>query len=203
MVPDRYSRIALMADVHGNVSALAACLDEAMSEHVDAVAFLGCLTWGPEPAEVLRRVHAVTVPTYFIRGNGERAVLELAGGARAAASSTDTWMVSAHGAAGLQALRSFALSVSLEVAGVGRIRLCHGSPRSDIELLTPATPEHRLQAAFDGVDEPVVAHGHTHLQYLRVAAGKTIVGVGSVGLPYTDGPPVPDGRSWPALSSCA
>ncbi|MGI8880406.1 MAG: hypothetical protein ACR2KJ_07855 [Jatrophihabitans sp.] len=37
--------------------------------------------------------------------------------------------------------------------------------------------------------ERTVVHGHTHLQYQRKAAGRRIVGCGSVGLPYHDGPP--------------
>ena len=76
-------RVALIADVHGNAPALAATLAEISASEVDAVAFLGCLTWGPNPARVLELAQSIRQPTFFVRGNGERPVLELAAGSRA------------------------------------------------------------------------------------------------------------------------
>jgi predicted phosphodiesterase len=198
-IPGERNRVALVSDVHGNAPALAACLRDVLAERMDAVVFLGCLTWGPEPMRVLSIACDLPVPTYFIRGNGERAVLELASGVRSRASrheGLDAWTVAAHGNSGVEILSSFPPAATLHVRGIGNILLCHGSPRSDVELLTPATPDERLRAAFAGVDQPTVAHGHTHVQYVRRAVGKTIVGPGSVGLPYTDGPP---GARWCCL----
>jgi predicted phosphodiesterase len=189
-------RVALVSDVHGNVPALAATLAEIESADVDAVAFLGCLTWGPGPLQVLEMAWSVPVPTFFVRGNGERAALELADGTRRPERAVDAWMVAAHGRSGIEAIRAFQPVIVLEVGGLGPVWLCHGSPRSDIELLTPVTPEGRLRQAFDGVTGSVVAHGHTHLQYERNAAGKRVVGAGSVGLPYGDGP---SGARWAVL----
>jgi predicted phosphodiesterase len=195
-VPEPFSRIALVSDVHGNVPALTACLEDAIAEGVEAIVFMGCLTWGPEPSVVLRLTQSLSLPTFFIQGNGERAVLELADGVRDISEYDETlnrWMLERHRASGVNALRGLAPSLSIEVIGVGRMRLCHGSPRSDIELLTPATPQGRLRAAFAGVEEEIVAHGHTHLQYQRDVAGKRVIGPGSVGLPYSDGLP---GARW-------
>lgn len=177
-------RVALISDVHGNVPALAAVLEEVAASEVEVVVFLGCLTWGPEPVRVLEMARSLPQPTFFVRGNGERAVIELADGARAPERPVDTWMVAAHAPAGVDALRSFAPEVLLEVAGLGSVRACHGSPRSDIELLTPGTPEARLRQALADAPEDVITHGHTHVQYERRAIGRRVVGPGSVGLPY-------------------
>ena len=179
-----HERVALIADVHGNAPALTAVLDEARADGVDALVFLGCLTWGPEPTRVIELAQSTGRPTYFLRGNGERAVLELAAGTRDAASPTDSWMVNAHGPAGVQFLAALPTGLIGQVAGIGRIRLCHGSPRSDIELLTPGTPPERIAAACADVTESTIAHGHTHLQYTRLAGQRRVIGVGSVGLPY-------------------
>ncbi|HEX4216038.1 MAG TPA: metallophosphoesterase family protein [Candidatus Dormibacteraeota bacterium] len=181
---DPVRRAALISDVHGNVPALAATLEEVAASDVDVVMFLGCLTWGPEPLRVLEMARSLPQPTFFVRGNGERAVIELADGSRAPERPADTWMVAAHASDGVDTLRSFASEVVLEVAGLGSVRACHGSPRSDIELLTPGTPEARLRQAFAGAPEDVVTHGHTHVQYERRAIGRRVVGPGSVGLPY-------------------
>jgi predicted phosphodiesterase len=177
---------ALFADVHGNPWALRAALDAARG--VEAYCFLGCLTWGPHPIEVLELAATLPAPVFYLRGNGERASLELAAGDRAAAQPVDGWMVRAHGAAGRDVLAGFPPALTLEVAGLGAVRLCHGSPRSDIELLTPGTTGQRIDQACAGSPEPTVVHGHTHLQYARRVGVRTIVGCGSVGLPYTDEP---------------
>jgi diadenosine tetraphosphatase ApaH/serine/threonine PP2A family protein phosphatase len=105
---------------------------------------------------VLDRCADLKLPVFHLAGNGERRVLEFAGG----------------------------------------LRLCHGSPRSDIELPTGLTGDDRLREATTGVDEAVVVHGHTHVQYRRQAIGKVITGAGSVGLPYAAGP----GARWALIS---
>ena len=47
------------------------------------------------------------------------------------------------------------------------MRFCHGSPRSDEELITYATPEERIDALLRGVDERVLVSAHTHIQFDR------------------------------------
>jgi putative phosphoesterase len=64
------------------------------------------------------------------------------------------------------------------------ILFCHGSPRSDTEMITRITPDERLQPMLEGVTEAVVVCGHTHQQFDRLVAGKRVVNAGSVGLPY-------------------
>jgi diadenosine tetraphosphatase ApaH/serine/threonine PP2A family protein phosphatase len=75
--------------------------------------------------------------------------------------------------------------VNLAVDGVGDVMFCHGSPRSDEEILTAATPGQRLQAALTGVYAAVVVCGHTHMQFDRQFGQTRIVNAGSVGMPYS------------------
>jgi predicted phosphodiesterase len=81
-------------------------------------------------------------------------------------------------------LRELPATVVLDVDGLGRVLFCHGSPRTDMEILTRATPEERLRAALAGVDADVVVCGHTHMQFRRELDGYTVVNAGSVGMPY-------------------
>jgi diadenosine tetraphosphatase ApaH/serine/threonine PP2A family protein phosphatase len=181
-------RLACLADVHANIAALEAVFASEQFRTADAVAFLGCTTLGPEPFAVLDECAKLSVPTYFLSGNGERAVVELSDGTRIDDEwVAGAWLVDCHGQRGVELIRRWPVGLIFEVEGLGSVRLCHGSPRSDIELFTPQTPPARIAEATAGVDEPVVVHGHTHLQYERTVNGKRIVGSGSVGLPYTSG----------------
>lgn len=181
-------KLACISDVHGNTAALDAVLGSPEFAQADAVAVLGCLTPGPDPHGVLKRCDAITIPTYYLAGNGERAILEMAAQRRPVEREVDRWLLAAHRPADLARLASWAAGLSCRLTSGLTVRLCHGSPRSDVELLTPATPESRLRDAFVGVREEIVVHGHTHLQYQRHAAGRQVVGPGSVGIPHTDGP---------------
>jgi hypothetical protein len=44
-------------------------------------------------------------------------------------------------------------------------------------------------ALAEGVPEPTIVHGHTHLQFDRLVAGRRSINPGSVGLPYHEGEP--------------
>lgn len=188
--------LACLADVHGNTAALDAVLASEDFAQADAVAFLGCTTTGPDPRGVLERCADLKLPVFHLAGNGERWVLELSSGVRPFDREVDEWLVAAHGDDGLAAIGSWPGGLRVTHPAAGGLRLCHGSPRSDIELLTSLTGDDRLREATAGVEEAVVIHGHTHVQYRRDAVGKVITGAGSVGLPYATGP----GARWALVS---
>jgi diadenosine tetraphosphatase ApaH/serine/threonine PP2A family protein phosphatase len=188
--------LACLADVHGNTAALDAVLASEDFALADAVAFLGCTTTGPDPRGVLERCADLKLPVFHLAGNGERRVLEFASGVRPVDREVDQWVVAAHGDDGLATIGSWPGGLRVAHPLAGGLRLCHGSPRSDIEILTSLTGDDRLREATAGVDEAVVVHGHTHVQYRRHAVGKVITGAGSVGLPYAAGP----GARWALIS---
>ncbi len=188
--------LACLADVHGNTAALDAVLVSAEFALAGAVAFLGCTTTGPDPRGVLERCAGLKVPVFHLAGNGERRVLEVASGVRPVEREVDRWLVAAHGADGLATIASWPGGLRVGNRLAGGVRLCHGSPRSDIELLTSLTGDDRLREATAGVDEAVLVHGHTHVQYRRDAIGKVITGAGSVGLPYA----ARQGARWALIS---
>jgi putative phosphoesterase len=189
----------VISDVHGNATALAAVLNEAAGEDPDLVVFGGDLTWGPLPRETLDLVASVAHRSVFVRGNAERAILELA--ARAEASGSDgmaereVWLLERHDASARRFLAGFVEQVVIEVEGLGSARFCHGSPRSDEELITPATPVMRMLALLQGIDERLLVTAHTHLQFDREIAGIRSINPGSVGMPYQGEP----GAFWAVL----
>jgi putative phosphoesterase len=180
----------VLSDVHGNAVALAAVLDQLEEAVPDLVVFGGDLTWGPLPQETLALVDAMATPTMFVRGNADRALSE------PPTTPRSTWMLGIHTDEQRARLAAFPKTVSLSVERLGPVRICHGSPRSDEELITFETPEPRMRALMEGVDERVLVSAHTHLQFDREVAGIRSVNAGSVGMPYVDGPP---GAYWALL----
>ena len=169
-----------MSDVHGNAVALEATLVELVPLAPDLVVFGGDLTWGPLPEATLALVRELPLPTLHVRGNAERALLE----PDEDASERTRWLLDRHPPETLAFLETFVEQASVDVGGLGPVRFCHGSPRSDEELVTPETPGGRFRALMDGVPEQVLVTAHTHLQFDREVEGVRSVNPGSVGMAY-------------------
>jgi putative phosphoesterase len=182
-------KVAVIADVHGNAPALRAVLDEIEREEVDLIVSCGDLTWGPLPEETFELARGLS-GARFVRGNADRAVLE-----RVSGTDRERWMQEHHTAEMRDFLASFEDAVVVEVDGLGAVRLCHGSPRSDEECVTPETPEDRVREFTAEIDERVVVTAHVHMQFDRDVAGMRSVNAGSVGLPYESAP----GAYWALL----
>jgi putative phosphoesterase len=157
-------RVAALYDVHANLPALEAVLEEIGEERFDTILFGGDLAWGPQPDETLRLVRSLQ-DALFIRGNADR--------------SPDEWQETCLSLDDLAFLRG--LPETLELDGV---LYCHATPRSDEEIVTPATPDDRLADVLAGVENRVVVAGHTHMQQDRQVGRIRFVNAGSVGLPY-------------------
>jgi putative phosphoesterase len=155
-------RVALLCDVHGNLPALEAVLAEAASLEVDRIVSGGDVVAGPFPRDCLERL--VDRGALFVRGNGDR--------------EPGDWVAEQLDPLALAFLRELPVSATLD-----GVRYCHGSPRSDTEILTRVSPDERLRAALAGVEERVVAGGHTHVQFERELDGIHFVNAGSVGQP--------------------
>jgi putative phosphoesterase len=180
--------VAAVYDVHGNLPALEAVLADPAFARADAVVVGGDVASGPMPAEVLDRLQALTVPVRWVRGNGDReAVTAFDAGdtdpsaypSEDAAAVADAFTAARITRAHRDLMAGFEDVVSLEGA-----LYCHGSPRSDDEIITALTPPERLAPMLDDVAEELVVCGHTHHQFELRAAGRRVVNAGSVGMPY-------------------
>jgi putative phosphoesterase len=181
-------RVAALADVHGNAPALEAVLAEVEREAPDLIVFCGDLTWGPLPEATLELIGGLDAR--FVRGNAERSLLSID-----ETSERQRFLAERHDAAALELVSGFEEAVVIDVDGLGRVRFCHGSPRSDEELVTEETPIGRIREFLDSVAERVVVTAHTHVSYERVVDGTRLLNPGSVGLPYEGRP----GAYWAML----
>jgi putative phosphoesterase len=168
-------RVAALYDVHGNLAALEAVLAEVEGAGVDEIVSGGDVVWGPFPGECVERLEKAGAR--FVRGNCERDVL-------AAVNERAGWCREQLSDAQRESIAAWPSTVEVAVDGVGGVLFCHGSPRSDEELLTAATPEPAVLDALEGVEADMVVCGHTHHQYDRRVGRTRLVNAGSVGLPY-------------------
>jgi len=189
------SRVAVLGDAHGNAVALDAVLEEVRAAGAELVVWTGDLSWGWEPAATLALVRSLEIPARYVRGNAERFLLELREGTRDEPTEVERWMLEQHGHEEWAVISAFTPSVSTTVDGLGPTYFCHGSPRSDNELLTAETPASRIAMATAGIAERVLVSGHTHAQYDREVAGVRALNPGSVGMPYEGRP----GAYWALL----
>jgi predicted phosphodiesterase len=171
--------------VHGNPAALEAVLAEAGDA---TLVFGGDLAAGPVPVETLDRI--TELDALVLRGNADRAVLEQSQGEGLA----DAWVQARLDDRHREFIAGLPETIELEVEGVGRVLFCHGSPRSDEEMILKTTPDDWLRDMLQSVDADVVVCGHTHMQFDRFVDGIRVVNAGSVGLAY-GGP----GAHWLAL----
>lgn len=187
-------RLALVADVHGNLPALEAVIADLAAREVDDVVNLGDHVSGPlwprETADRLMRLGWTS-----IAGNHDRMV---AVDAPATHGPSDRFAYEALEPEQLAWLRG--LPATAAVHGPVEVHLCHGVPADD-RLYLLERPEHgRLRLALpeeiarhlDGVAAPVVACGHSHVPRVVRCGGALIVNPGSVGVPaYRDDGPCP------------
>jgi predicted phosphodiesterase len=176
-------KVAVLADVHGNLPALRAVLADARREDVDATVVAGDIVGGPYPREALDLLADQPLDVKWVRGNSEREAVAAWDGAPTPDDETGraaAWSARALDRAWRDRLSSWPIGLALD-----GVRYCHGSPRRDDEILTRGTPDHVLRDALVDVTEPLVVGGHTHQQMIRELQGApTYANGGSVGIPY-------------------
>ncbi len=185
-------RIAVVADIHGNVRALRAVMDDLKQVAPDTVVNLGDTVSGPlEAAETADLLISLAWTT--IRGNHDRWLLEK--------SEAEMGRTDKAAAAELKNHHSAWLSTLDATAEVEDLLLCHGTPDSDTTYLNETVePDGRVRVAtqaeikrrLDGTSARIILCGHSHMaRVVGLDDGRLIVNPGSIGLPaYTDTKPV-------------
>lgn len=183
------TRVAALYDIHGNLPALEAVLAEVDSAGAEGIVVGGDVVPGPMPRETLDRLLALGLRARFIRGNTDRLVVDAFDGRPLtrfppAVQEAIAWTARQLDRRHRDFLSSLPDTLVASVQGLGELRFCHASPRSDEEIITAITPAERLRPMLEGVTQPVVVCGHTHMQFDRSVDGVRLVNAGSVGMPY-------------------
>jgi predicted phosphodiesterase len=184
-------RVAVLADIHGNLPALEAVLRDVEAAGVDAIVLAGDLADGPMPAQTLDRLEELGERAVWVRGNTDRCLAAAFDGTfQPSGLPTNpppayfAWCAAGIGQAHRDRLASLPLSVTLDIDGLGPVAFCHATARDDNEFIVVDSPLDHYRAAFAGVPEQTVVVGHTHMPFDRLADTRRIVNPGSVGLPY-------------------
>jgi putative phosphoesterase len=181
-------RIAVIGDVHANLPALRAVLDDVAKIGADALFCVGDVVGrGPHPNEVvdeLRRLEIVTV-----QGNWDEAVgmdREQTGSSWATAEADAEGIASMHWTADRLTeenkawLRQLPVSQRLTLAGRS-VFLFHGSPLRANEYLWSSRPSRVLARIASDEADDLFCFGHTHEAFHRVVGQAHFVACGSVG----------------------
>src|SRR5262249_25733174 len=81
-------------------------------------------------------------------------------------------------------LASWPGTIRLTIDGLGTVLFCHGTPRSETEIVLRTTAEAQLRPLYHGLGASVVVCGHTHMQFDRMIGTTRVVNAGSVGMPF-------------------
>jgi predicted phosphodiesterase len=187
-------RVAAVNDVHGNLPALEAVLDELERERPDAVVFGGDIIAGPMPRETLERVRSLG-NAHLIRGNADRIALEFRRGEREQGEGLGDWVGEQLTDEEAEFLESLPLTITLDLDGLGPTCFCHATPRDDEEIFTERDPDRIVAEMLAGTAETTIVCGHTHIQVDRRVDRWRVVNAGSVGMPYEHDP----GARWALL----
>jgi putative phosphoesterase len=180
-------RVAALYDLHGNLPALDAVLAEVDRSEIDLIVFGGDVAWGPLPRDTVARVMELGERAATIRGNADREVAARCGaedGLKAWVAVHNQWCSDQLSPQQLEWLGGLPPSLVIDIEGLGEVLFCHGSPRSDEESITTATPAGRLRDMLSGIEHNTVVCGHTHAQFKRSIGAATVINAGSVGLPF-------------------
>jgi predicted phosphodiesterase len=179
-------RLAVITDIHGNVAALRAALEDIAARGIDAIICLGDIASGAAwPRETVELLQDRGIPC--IRGNHDRWISERTGDALTGQDRH------AHGELNA-AQRDWLMGLPLLLEPVSGVLACHGTPQSDVQNLIEEVVEGRLREApmavlrdrlgEAGMAARVVLCGHSHrAAMVQVPGGPLVVNPGSCGLP--------------------
>lgn len=190
-------KIAVISDIHGNLEALNAVLQDIETQEIDKIFICGDLAMGgPEPEKTVDKIIELLKQkkAAIILGNTDEMIIKAFGKQEKEYTPADETM-----AASLkytqQILRpdqiEFLKQLPLkhkEKIGKLEILFVHGSPRKINENISPDLDEKILREILSGTQEDIIFCGHTHLPVIYKINNQTIVNVGSVGRPFTENP---------------
>lgn len=189
-------KIAVISDIHGNIDALNAVMDDIKANLCEKTFVLGDYAMaGPEPRNTVDWFFRKQFDKNFkmIKGNTDLMLaqysnevfenVKLKAPIMAEALRND---YSALNPVQRDFLNSLPEYLELEIEGV-KFLLVHGSPRKNDENIFPDTPLGEIEKMLENVQADVVLCGHTHIPCgFQTASKKTVVNVGSVGRPFTE-----------------
>ncbi len=188
-------KIAVISDIHGNMEALNAVLEDIKKQDINKILICGDLAMaGPEPVKTLDFImeYAQNNDVEIIQGNTDEMLVKATGEADDKYTPPNKIMAESLFYAQkllkpehIEFLKVLPAQKTVK-AGVSSILMVHGSPRKNNEDILPGMDEQALREIIKGVEEDIIVCGHTHLPAVYRIDDKAVINVGSVGRPFTE-----------------
>ncbi|MEN2666442.1 metallophosphoesterase family protein [Listeria aquatica] len=186
------TKIAVFSDVHGNMTALSAVLEDSLARGATEHFFLGDLLLpGPGAADLFSCLEEVNA-SVCIRGNWDDCFLEVLNGEVDLNDPSDLYLTMLvrhiYGEmkySDIMKLKSWPTHDVIEIEGL-RIGLSHNLPNKNYGgFLYPTNPQENFEALFDGNELDIAIFAHIHRPIFRYSnQEQLILNPGSVGHPY-------------------
>ncbi|WP_125588915.1 metallophosphoesterase family protein [Companilactobacillus jidongensis] len=190
------TRIALLSDVHGDITALQAVVKNLEKEKIEESWYLGDLLMpGPGTNELFEMLDSVNT-TVLLRGNWDNFLFEdvsklterdLKDPVTPYILMLMKYTLNKTKPEYLDKLKTAPIYKSLDVNG-SKILLTHNTKKRNFghELL-PYQSQANFDDLFDDIDYDLAVYGHTHHQIMRTSSkDQLIINPGSIGQPYTE-----------------
>ncbi|NAW85205.1 metallophosphoesterase family protein [Photobacterium halotolerans] len=188
-------KYAVLSDIHSNVFALEAVVEDALSKGVTRLVNLGDILYGPiAPRATFDYLQQQEMLT--ISGNQDRQIYQ-SSAAEVAANPTLQFILDDLGQAPLDWMQQLPFDTRIS----DEIYACHGTPDDDLVYLLEEVSSGHPQVKADAeivvhlknIRSPIILCGHTHIpRCVRLSTGQTVINPGSVGLQaYADELPLP------------
>lgn len=195
-VEEAAMRVAVVSDIHGNLTAFEAVLADIRQMSPDIVLHGGDLAdGGSSPTGIVD--HIRDLGCQGVMGNTDEMLIkpdaleEFASRSTAPSVLWDTVRkIASATRSALGEERLAWLSGLPRVKIQGALALVHATPETCWRTLNAEATDAELTAVYGPLGQPTVVFGHTHVPSIRHLAGqpKLLINTGSVGLPY-DGDP--------------
>ena len=191
-------KIAVISDIHGNLEAMKAVLENIKQENCDKIFCLGDLAMaGPQPKETIDFIRDLSKNFDFeiIQGNTDemiayasdkiyekiKAALPVMGEAYKSDIQTVT-------DAQKEYLKNLPRQKEIKIGNL-KFLLVHGSPRRNNEDIFPDLDIKIVEEMISSTDADLILCGHTHIPCgYQTTKNQTVVNVGSVGRPFSTTP---------------
>ncbi|WP_018663257.1 metallophosphoesterase family protein [Heyndrickxia acidiproducens] len=181
-------KIAFISDIHGNANALEAVLEDIASKKADKIFVLGDICFrGPEPQRAYDLVQSLR--TDVIKGNADEWVYRGVGSGEVPDAAYEImnkerdWIVSHMEQQTVKALHDLPQEIKYNAGGL-QFHAFHATPTSLFENVLPDVKNGDLENKLMEDEADIYLYGHIHTPYIRTVNGKTVINLGSVGLPF-------------------
>ena len=197
-------KIAVLADIHGNLPAFEAALDHVGRQRVDQTIIAGDIVIGSPDSLACWRL-ACDLDALILRGNHERYLTHFGTSKAEPIWESELfsplhWAIGQFSSQDRKEIENLPLTIRIPQAP--DLVICHASLNGDNLSVYAHTPENELAEMFHGSSERFIVRAHNHIGQVRIWGERTILTCGSVGLPLDGNPTAQylllegDGKGW-------